>query len=232
MEIDFIIPCYNPAPDWEDNLISQFKELNKLLPADRYHIIVVDDGSHKPLTLSGGYPCTDFISMICIRNSENRGKGYSLRKGVKESKNNIIIYTDSDFPYTPSSVSKIIKSLRKTDTDLAIGKRDKQYYEQIPTIRKFVSKLLRQLNKVILSSKHTDTQVGLKGFKGNVKNLFLKTNTDRFLIDLEFIKKASKHQLNIEAIPVTLRSNIQLSEIKATTLLKELGSFLKILFSQ
>jgi len=232
LKIDFIIPCYNPSPDWEDKLILQFTELSKLLPADRFHIIVVDDGSHKPLSKGGSYPSNYFLSMVCIRNSENRGKGYSLRKGVAESTSNMVLYTDSDFPYTPSSVSNIIESLRETNTDLAIGKRDQQYYKQIPAIRKFISKLLRQLNNVILSSDHTDTQVGLKGFKENGKNIFLETTTDRFLIDLEFIKKASKNKLNIEAIPVTLRSNIQLSEIKATTLLKELGSFLKILFSQ
>ncbi len=232
MDIDFIIPCYNPEPSWEENLLCQFAELHKLIPQAYFHIFIIDDGSHFSLGITKPNQDLEFLKISIIKNTKNKGKGYSLRKGVENAQSPLIIYTDSDFPYTPASVYKVIKALSGSSPDLVIGKRNEQYYQQIPKGRKLVSKLLRQLNKAILATEHTDTQVGLKGFKARGKKLFLETTTDRFLIDLEFIKKASKQKLEIKAVSVFLRDNIKLSEVKTSTLIKELGSFIKILASR
>ena len=52
---------------------------------------------------------------------------------------------------------------------------------------------------------------------------------DRFLFDLEFIKKASKSKLKITTISVELRPNVVFSKVGLKILFKEFGNFLKIL---
>ena len=76
-----------------------------------------------------------------------------------------------------------------------------------------------------------DTQCGLKAFTKDSKELFLSTKTDRYLIDVEFLKLLAKKNAKVEVQMVKLRDNVILSKITNMRLVMEMINYLKIMLS-
>ncbi len=191
-------------------------------------LIIVNDGSHEQTLFDELKNLNSKIPFTPLAYTENKGKGFALRYGVNKAKGEFIIYTDVDFPYTHGSFLKIYSVLKSESVDVAIGVRGEEYYTHLSKTRVRISKLLRWFIKKNLRTPTDDTQCGLKGFNQRGKEVFLKTATNRYLFDLEFIFLAAKNKLNIKTVEVELRADVQLSTISSKILLQELGNFLKI----
>lgn len=76
-----------------------------------------------------------------------------------------------------------------------------------------------------------DTQCGLKAFNAKAREIFLETETDRYLIDVEFLKKLSKNKAKVGVQLVKLREGVVLSKISNLSLFKEMINYLKIMIS-
>jgi hypothetical protein len=74
----------------------------------------------------------------------------------------------------------------------------------------------------------TDSQAGLKAFDQAGQALFLDTEISRFLVDLEFLARASR-QLRVTAVEVELRPDVVFTDFGLNLLLKEVRNFAKIL---
>jgi glycosyltransferase involved in cell wall biosynthesis len=227
--LDVILPAYNPLPGWEEIVIGRFQSLVNALPALKIRLFIVNDGSQRlnetqsANMLRGAIPDLQWISYI-----ENRGKGYALRQGVKQSTADYIVYTDIDWPYTEESMIGLINSLMESN-DAVIGKRDNAYYTHLPAARRRISRLLRSFNAKLLRLKVDDTQAGLKGFRKNVRDIFLSTTIDRYLFDLEFIFLLSaKKDIKVIGYPIALRPGITFSKMNRKILFQEARNFLKI----
>jgi hypothetical protein len=72
----------------------------------------------------------------------------------------------------------------------------------------------------------------LKGFNAAGREVFLQTNVNRYLFDLEFIQKASKTELRMIAKDVMLKPDVVLPSPSLMVLLKELNNFVRLLFSR
>ena len=229
--LDIVLPCYNPPKNWAEEIVSNFIKLSQLLPSVSIKIILVNDGSTKNITaheidyLMNELPAFQYISYI-----ENKGKGYALRKGIAESYAIHCIYSDIDFPYTTNSIIDIYSSLQNNQ-DVIVGNRGGDYYDGVPPIRIFISKLLRLFNRVFLGMKIYDTQCGLKGFNEKGKAIFLNTIINRYLFDLEFVYLCSNSkETTINPVNVTLKEGVVFSKMNINILKQEGWSFLKLVF--
>lgn len=227
-----VLPCYNPQPRWAVRIIEQYYAIADKLRVP-IEIILVNDGSTIIISdndihaLKQAIPAFRYISY-----TENRGKGYALRKGIAEAQADIIIYTDVDFPYSGDSLVAIYNTLHKEGYDAAPGIKDKHYYTKVPALRRYISQALRSLIGLFFRIPFTDTQCGLKGFKKNVQPVFLSTTIDRYLFDLEFIRMLYRKGYKVKPIPVSLNDNVVFSRMNYKLLLPELGNFLKILLKK
>lgn len=229
--LDIIIPCYNPPLGWEKELHKNFSSLSSEL--SNISLILINDGSTKNFNKESLTFLTKKIPSInYITYSKNKGKGYALRCGVLKSNSKHIIFTDIDFPYQQTSIISTYLAL-KTGADVALGSRDSNYYSKTPAFRMVISKTFRYLLKLFLNLKATDTQCGLKGFNKKGKEEFLKTTIDRFLFDLEFVKRCSQRKdLKIKAIPVTLKEGVIFSQMNFKILAGEFLNFLMVLIKR
>jgi len=171
----------------------------------------------------------EILTINFITYQENMGKGYALRKGVTEAKTELIIYTDIDFPYTEESFLAIYAKLIQGN-DVVPGHRGEAYYTKTPFARKIISKVLRWILKTFLRLPTDDSQCGIKGFNKVGAAIFLDTEINRFLFDLEFIKLSSKRKVKFQKAEVTLKPNIVFSKVNFKVLARESLNFLKILF--
>src|SRR5690606_12186551 len=80
-----------------------------------------------------------------ISYQQNRGKGYAIRQGIKAATAGIIIFTDMDFPYSAESLLKIFNGLKQGGHDMVVGIKDEQYYNDMPAMRLWISKMLRAM---------------------------------------------------------------------------------------
>ncbi len=231
-EIDLILPCYNPQENWTSKIVSSLKEIERLSTDLRIHLILVNDGSSPLLDPSKINSLKEQIPRFTyIDNPTNKGKGHALRTGFAQSKNEICIFTDIDFPFTAQSFVNVYNTLTTEDCELAVGVRDYNYYSKIPFGRKVISKLLKQLIKLFFALKLSDTQCGLKGFKPLGKELFLQTTINRYLFDLELIQAASRKIPNqIIGVPIILKEGIVFSKINSKIIVQESFNFLRIFF--
>lgn len=222
-----VLPCYNPQPQWVERITGEYTRITAMLGV-QVAMIVVNDGStnvteNDIATLRDAIPAFQYVSY-----NINRGKGYALRQGVAVADTEIVIYTDIDFPYTTESVAAIYRTLNKDDFDVAAGIKNEQYYMQVPPARRYISKLLRGMIGVFFKVPVTDTQCGLKGFKKHVKQEFLDIDIDRYLFDLDFIKRVHKKRYKIKAVPVQLNEHVVFRRMSYKLLLPELINFIKI----
>ena len=192
--VSIVLPCYNPLDGWLeiiDTSLTRIQQEN--IEAE---LLIVNDGSSH--NFDEGKVKQFFAKRLevhIISYQQNRGKGYALRQGVKEASGDLIIYTDIDFPYTHQSFLKVFSALKNDNNDVAIGIRSEEYYTHLPKMRVYISKFLRFLIRKFLRIPTDDTQCGLKGFNQKGKEVFMQTEIDRYLFDLEFIFLSARKKL-------------------------------------
>ena len=230
-DISIVLPAYNPPVGWTQKTVASLKYLQSALNNPLIEIIVVNDGNKKWDNTARHVLSTTNNLCHFLTHEVNKGKGEALRTGVAAATGKIIVMTDIDWPYTMDSVVNIISSLRNGN-DVALGHRDEQYYKDMPMERQVISKVLRTLNARLLNLVSDDTQCGLKGMQQTVKHLFLRTTTQRYLFDLEFVKIVSrKKELKVSIVSVTLRPGVAFTTMRLGVLIIESLNFFKILWS-
>lgn len=224
--LTIVLPCYNPEANWHQNLLQQYAEVSNLLTHFDIDVILVNDGSKKKLAKEVEILRTQIPNFTYINNTENKGKGAAIRSGVAVAKGSYIIYTDIDFPYTSLSFKNITEALNQFE--ISIGTRDNSYFHTIPKHRAFISKFLKFLIKTSLSLPTSDTQGGLKGLRNEIKPLFLKTEINRYLFDLEFLFLAAKANKSIGIQTIQLRDETEVRKMNLTVVSKEFLNFIKL----
>lgn len=189
--ISMIVPVFNE----EENIRNTLEELKAALEklAD-YEIIVVNDGStdntYQIIAQIEG------IKIVSYRN--NRGKGYALRQGIRQSRGQIVGYIDGDGEISPRYIPQFYEELRDTGTDIVVAKKQ-NLKRSIP--RKLYSLGFRIICHYFFGLS-VDTQTGLKMFRKQVKNFSVQD--DYYLFDLELLLACKENKLKIKEVPVRI----------------------------
>ena len=170
--LSLIIPVYNQGRllagtlDW---LRQEFSEA-------QLEVIVIDDGSTDENMKT---PLKSVDNLIVFE--KNRGKGAAVRAGVLAAKNDVVIYTDADLAYKPSSIRLIYEAVAR-GVDAAVGSRHLRGWSP----RAIYSRVMRRIIKVFLLQQERDTQCGAKAFRKDVAQaVFKQVQENRFAFDLE-----------------------------------------------
>jgi glycosyltransferase involved in cell wall biosynthesis len=227
--ISLILPVYNPSDGWAEHVIASMKQLIALYPSIVFDTMIVNDGSVSE-AFANGQKKLHSQNIKLIEYIPNKGKGEALRTGVRASSGDFFIYTDIDFPYTIESVCRIIEALKDEKQNVVIGIKDQSYYDHVPAVRRFISRLFRFFVRLLLQIPTDDTQCGLKGFDQKGKAIFLSTTIDRYLFDLEFVFLASREKdIRIKTQEIKLRPDVQFRKMNFGIIQNEAWNFLKIL---
>jgi len=114
--VSIIVPVYNEVATI-DLLLAKVEAL----PLEK-EIILVDDGSTdgttgKVRSYHGRSPYRVFV------NDRNRGKGFSVRLGIREARGDVIAFQDGDLEYTPAELPGLIEPIRAGLADVVYGAR-------------------------------------------------------------------------------------------------------------
>jgi glycosyltransferase involved in cell wall biosynthesis len=187
MLISVLIPCYN-----EKNTIE--KLVNKILNLKNLEIeiIIIDNNSNDGTKEILENNLETKVSKI-IYNDENHGKGYSIKRGIKTAKGEILLVQDADLEYDPNEYEKLINPIKNGYADVVYGSR---YVKNNETKVLFfwhtlANRSLTFLSNMFTNLNLTDMLTCYKVFKSDIiKQIDLKE--EGFGFDSEVTAKIAK----------------------------------------
>ncbi len=198
--LSVVIPAYNE----ERRIGKTIKKIIRYLGNKKtsYELIIVDDGS-KDATVN---VINKFRSkrIKVLRNNSNRGKGYSVKRGILYSKGDYSLFTDADLSTPIEELEKLSGYLPKYD--IVIGSRkaeESKIVESQPFWRVFAGNMFPLVVKILMGMNIKDTQCGFKLFNMKTcRKIFEKQGINGFGFDVELLYLAKKHNLKIKDVGV------------------------------
>lgn len=170
-----------------------------------WEVVLMDDGSEDRTTevFHEIFPPERGRS---FKNSPNRGKGYSIRRGVEEARGEVVLFSDADFSTPIEEFPKLYHHIQN-GFDVAIGSRslpESNVEVHQAWYREGMGKIFNLLVQVIVLCGFIDTQCGFKCVRREcILPLLPKMAVDGFCYDVEFLFLAKKAGLKIVEVPVT-----------------------------
>jgi dolichyl-phosphate beta-glucosyltransferase len=200
-----IIPAYNEASAIQHCIEEVIRLFEK--EADSFEIVAIDDGStDKTLEIVRDMARSE-PRIRTLTNGRNRGKGYTVKHGVLESRGNYVLFTDVDLS-TPLTEYTKLKSKLDEGLDIAFGSRalsNSQLRIKQPWYRVWLGRLANKaIQSVVPALKGIkDTQCGFKLFRGDVaRKIFPFQTNERWGFDFEILHIARKHEFTVAEVPV------------------------------
>jgi len=207
MRLSVVIAAYN-----EERVISDTIErvCTYLEGTPDSELIIVDDGSRDRTPDIVREQMARFPSLRLVENDRNRGKGYSIKHGIMESRGEYVLFTDADLVYPIEGVEPFIRALedgadvaiasrRHPGTLFALNPRHFSYIYQ----RYIVGGVYINVVNRILNLGVSDTQAGFKCMRGEAaRSVYARTTLFDFAFDVEALFIARQLGYRITELPV------------------------------
>lgn len=206
MKLSIIIPTYNEANTIEQ-LIYYVQSVSYPIP---YEIIIVDDASidrtYEKEVLIRIKSRKEQNNIHLFKNRINRGKGFSIRKGIKRASGDIIIVQDADHEYDPNEIPKLLEPILKGECQVVYGSRflGAGRPEGMAYPNWIANRFLTVLTNLLYGLRLTDMETCYKVFRSEIiKNL--KLRADRFTFEPEVTALLAKKKISIKELPISYR---------------------------
>lgn len=208
--LSIVIPAYNE----EERLGSTLERILRYLkPRGRaFEFVVVDDGSEdqtSEIAQQFAHKVDSQWSLRLFPNDGNRGKGYSVRRGMLEVQGTYALLTDADLSSPIEEIPKLEKEVVDGNCDIAFGSRDlKESDVQVrqSRLRETCGKIFNLLVRLSSGLPYADTQCGFKLYRmSSCRELFAKQTLDGLTFDVEILYMARKRGLTLKEVPVVWR---------------------------
>lgn len=206
--LSIVIPAYNE----EKRIGPTLDEILRFLKTQTYEaeVIVVDDGSSDETAKRVAEKVFQYHDaghdLRVLINTPNRGKGYSVRRGVAEANGEMLLFTDADLSSPITEAPKLIDPLAASLADVTFGSRALRR-ELIgvhqPRMRELGGTVFNFCMRAITGLKFKDTQCGFKAFRREAAvPVFALQRIERFGFDPEVLYVARKHGNRLLEVPV------------------------------
>jgi len=202
-KLSIVIPAYNEA-------LRIGKTLDRICDymegcGYSYEIIVVDDGSNDGTDEVVRKAAENHPAISILRNNGNKGKGYSVKRGMLCSKGASVLLSDADLSTPIEELEKLYQAL-EDGCNIAIGSRavsGSMILKRQPWYRQLMGMTFNKLVRALAVNGIRDTQCGFKLFTGDAaRRVFALQRIERFAFDVEALYLAKKMGFGIKEVPV------------------------------
>jgi dolichyl-phosphate beta-glucosyltransferase len=213
--VSVVVPVFNAAQQMPRTLPA----LHRMLANQQYptELIVIDDCSDGETVRAidqfragadGGS-----ARVRVLRNDQNRGKGFSVARGMLAAEGALRVFIDADLAYPAEEIESIVDALER-GYDIALGCRvlPESRYVMSPAFfpylftRHLMSRAYNAFVRRLLVDSVLDSQAGLKGFtRAAAELIFPRLTIPRFGFDVECLYIAQRHGQRLIQVPVTFR---------------------------
>ncbi|OYV48482.1 MAG: glycosyl transferase, partial [Verrucomicrobia bacterium 21-51-4] len=187
MKISVIMPVYN-----ERRTIKAAVEQVLAAPVNLQELIIVDDGSTDG---TRDIIANEINNPLCkpVFHPTNRGKGASIRTGLKEVTGDVVVIQDGDLEYDPQDLALMLKPIMDQKADVVYGSRfiGAQPHRVVFFWHMVGNRILTFLSNMLTNLNLTDIETCYKMFRTEVlRQITLEEN--RFGFEPEVTAKVAK----------------------------------------
>jgi dolichyl-phosphate beta-glucosyltransferase len=206
VRFSLVIPAYNET----GRIGGTIDHVARYLDAQpfEWELLIVIDGGDPAAAAEAHAISQAHANIRVLENPVNRGKGYSVRRGMLEASGNRIAFIDADLSLPIEELPKMMACF-DAGADVAIASRTVPGAVEegdAPVGRGLMSRIYNWFVRMLLLPGIRDTQCGFKGFTaGAAKRIFEVAQCDRFGFDVEALYLARTFKLRVDQFPVCCR---------------------------
>ncbi|MBI3819152.1 MAG: glycosyltransferase family 2 protein [Planctomycetes bacterium] len=204
-----------PAFNEERGIRAVVGELREIARTVNYpfEIIIVDDGStdRTPAEIEAARK-DDGVNLRVIRNDQNRGYGYSLKRGIRESSHQIIVITDGDGTYPNSKIPELVQKVI-AGAAMAVGARS-LLSSSVPLSRKPAKWMLNMLANFLAGRRVPDYNSGLRAMRYDLVEQFEPILPDGFSFTTTIMLSALTNGYQVDFVPIEYAVRKGVSKIR------------------
>ncbi|MDD5072724.1 MAG: glycosyltransferase family 2 protein [Candidatus Omnitrophica bacterium] len=202
-KISVIIPVYNEEKALK-GVLSEITASKGEVDIDE--VIVVDDAS----TDNSGLIAGDSGARV-IRHKKNLGYGASLKTGIRNARNEVLVFLDGDGQHNPGDIKKMVEKLNEGN-DMVIGERmNARELAESRSLGKFV---LKWVTNFIADTEIKDVNCGFRVTRKSVIEKYLGLLSDQFSFSVTSTIVFIKSGLSIEFCRIMARKRQGVSHVK------------------
>jgi len=207
--LSIVIPAYNESL----RIGGTLDEVRKYAAAKAFgtEVVLVDDGSSDRTPEIFQEFQSRWPETRVLRNQANRGKGYSVRRGVLEARGEVILFTDADLSAPIEEADKLLAALESSGSDAAVGSRalDRKLIGiHQPWRRELAGRCFNLFVRLFTGLRLHDTQCGLKLFRrDSTRRAFELQRVERFGFDPEVLFLVQHLGGKLVEVPVRWNDN-------------------------
>ncbi len=207
MDLSIVIPAFKES----EKIAADIKAAATFLQSNQLdgEIIVVDDGSTDDTAkIAKSTSISSSVILKVLSYQANRGKGYAVRTGMRETNGEYVMFADSGCCVPYRNVSQGLDMLKSQVCEIAHGSRklmQSNIQRSQSMYRRICSGFFKWLiNKILpLPPEITDSQCGFKIYRGDVaRQLYAQCISDGFMFDIEIILRAQKQGYRIKEFSI------------------------------
>lgn len=189
-----LIPAYKP----DEKLAETARELKKA----GLKVIVVDDGSGREYRKYFAM-ASEYAGVITY--SDNHGKGYALRAGIryiqKKFRDNFAVVTvDADGQHRADDAARVLATAVANPGRLVLGSR--KFEGKVPARSRFGNSVTRVVFRRMTGIRVSDTQTGLRAFTSEIAGYLSAVKGDRYEYEMNVLMQCTRDRIDIIEIPV------------------------------
>jgi dolichyl-phosphate beta-glucosyltransferase len=199
--VSIIIPAYNE----EKRLPATLTRVREYLCRGSWEfseVIVVDDGSRDATRA-----IAEKSGARVLANPGNRGKGYSVRRGMLAAQADWALLTDADLSAPIEELEKLWSAAERAGAAVAFGSRALNRSligVRQPAFRDFTGRVFNFVMRAVTGLPYRDTQCGFKLFEAHAaREIFSRQRLEGFGFDVEVLYIA--RALGYKSIEIPVR---------------------------
>ncbi|MEE3234028.1 MAG: dolichyl-phosphate beta-glucosyltransferase [Candidatus Latescibacterota bacterium] len=204
MDLSIIVPAYNEEKRIGFTLgkTREFLEQRSW----RYELILVDDGSRDQTVQVIQETAAGWDEIRIVQNVRNRGKGFSVRRGLEVARGRFVGFMDADYKTDISALDEVMIHL-ENNVEAVIGDRTLKATEILAgrsVLREFGSKTFKTFLRFLMGIRgFEDTQCGFKFFREDVmRQVFSLQKVEGYMFDVEILLILSRMNSEVRKLPV------------------------------
>jgi dolichyl-phosphate beta-glucosyltransferase len=198
-----VLPAYNEGARIAATLDEIFAHVEQ--QNWKAEVIVVNDGSSDDTAEIVHRYAVKHPMLHSLENPGNRGKGYSVRKGMLQARGDVLLFSDADLSSPIAEADKLFAAIAD-GAEIAIGSRWLKAELQIrqqPVYRQLLGRIFNLALLLTLGLRFKDTQCGFKAFTRRAAHaVFPLQRIERWGFDPELFYLARKFGFPVREVPV------------------------------
>jgi glycosyltransferase involved in cell wall biosynthesis len=203
VKLSIIIPIFN-----ETNTLAEIvRQIQSVRYPVTHELIIIDDASvdetyEKAVEIQRN-GLREGKEVRLFKNETQRGKSFSVRKGIQHSQGDLILIQDGDMEYEPNDIPKLLEPLLKGEADVVCGSRflKAKHPEAMTALSWLANKTLTLLTNLLYGLHLTDMEGGYKIFRADLLKM-LELRSKRFEFDPEAIALLARKGARIVELPI------------------------------